>query len=159
MHNLRALLVSIIEILVKHSVLVPANKLNGGVTVNRCWQSDEMKDSRSILEETDSDAAAMRLFKVVHNQAKTVTDLLVKRGRAQNNNIGVWDGSYEYKGRSLFVRCTCFMLRVYCRPQSPLLLLVTTEHEDSEVWGREWLRYFYSLARWGGGRGRELGLG
>ena len=89
MHNLRALLVSIIEILVKHSVLVPANKLNRGVTVNRCWQSDEMKDSRSILEETDSDAAAMRLFKVVHNQAKTVTDLVVKRGRAQNNNSGV----------------------------------------------------------------------
>ena len=35
------------------------------------------------LEETDSDPAAMRLFKVVHNQGITVTDLVVKRGRAQ----------------------------------------------------------------------------
>ena len=40
-----------------------------------------MKDSHSILEETDSDAAAMRLFKVVHNQPITVTDLVVKCGR------------------------------------------------------------------------------
>ena len=67
----------------KHSVLVPVNKLNRGVTANRCWQSDEMKDSHPILEETDSDPAAMRLFMVVHNQAITVTDLVVKRGRAQ----------------------------------------------------------------------------
>ena len=54
----------------KHSGLVPVNKFNRGVTVNRCWQSDEMKDSRSILEETDSDPAAMRLFVVVHKQSQ-----------------------------------------------------------------------------------------
>ena len=83
MHNWRALLVSIIEILVKHSVVVPANKLNRGFTINYCWQSDEMKDSCSISEETDSDPAAIRLFKVVYNQAITVTDLVVKRVRAQ----------------------------------------------------------------------------
>ena len=66
----------------KHSVLVPANKLNRGVTVNRCWKSDEMKDSHPILEETDGDPAAMRLFKVVHNQAITVTDLVLSSNQA-----------------------------------------------------------------------------
>ena len=77
MHNWRDLLVSIIEILVKHSVLVPANKLNRGVTVNRCWQSDKMKDSHPILEETDSDPAAMRLSKV----------------RSQSSNHSYWSCS------------------------------------------------------------------
>ena len=62
----------------KRSVLFPFNSLNRGVTVNRCWQSDKMKDSRSILEET--------VLKVGHNQAITVTDLAVMRGRAQNNS-------------------------------------------------------------------------
>ena len=56
MHNCRALLVSIIEILVNHSVPVPANKLNRGVTANRCWQNDEMKDSRYIFEEIETAA-------------------------------------------------------------------------------------------------------
>ena len=67
MHNWRALLVSIIEILVKHSVVLAAHKLNRGVTANRCWQSDEIKDSRSIFEETDSDPAAVCLFKVAEH--------------------------------------------------------------------------------------------
>ena len=45
----------------------------------------KIKDSRSFLEETErSDPVAIRLFKVVHNQVLTVTDLVVKRGRAQN---------------------------------------------------------------------------
>ena len=67
----------------KHSVVLAAHKLNRGVTANRCWQSDEIKDSRSIFEETDSDPAAVCLFKVVHDQPITVTDLVFKRGRAQ----------------------------------------------------------------------------
>ena len=42
-----------------------------------------------------------------------------------------------------------------CLLSSPesALLLVTAEHEDSGVWGREWLWYFYSSAQEGEGRG------
>ena len=145
MNNWRALLVNIIDIFVKHSVLFPVNKLNRRVTVNRCWQSDKMKDSRSILEETDSDPAAIRLFMVIYNQTITVTDLVVKRGGAQKTTA-------EYEIGATNIKIVHFSLHLFhasCLLSSPesALLLVTAEHEDSGVWGLEWLWYFYSSAR------------
>ena len=59
MHNWRALLVSIIEILVIHSVIVHADKLNRGV--GQSMLAKQMKDSRSILEEIDSGPTALCL--------------------------------------------------------------------------------------------------
>ena len=118
----------------KHSVVLPANKLNRGVTVNYCWQSDEMKDSRSILKETDSDPAAIRLFKVVHNQAITVTDLVVKRGRAQKITAECEMGATNIKVVHLSLHLF-YASRLLSSPESALHL-VTTEHEDSRVWGR-----------------------
>ena len=63
-----------------------------------------------------------------------------------------------------YIKVVHLLLRLFydsCLLLSPdsALLLVTADHEDSGVGGREWLRYFYSLARWGGGRGQELWLG
>ena len=83
-----------------------------------------MKDSCWILE--DSEPAAVCLFKVVHNQWFTVTDLVVKRGRAQKNHSGVWDGSDRSKGRSLFVApVLCFAFIVvsrFCAPPGHCLV-------------------------------------
>ena len=136
----------------KHSVLVPVNKLNRGVTVNRCWQSDEMKDSHPILEQTDSDPAAMRLFKVVHNQAITVTDLVLSVGERKKTTAECEMGATNTK----VVHFWLHLFHASCLLSSPesALLLVTAEHQDSGVCGREWFRYFTALH---GGEGVGVG--
>ena len=80
---------------------------------------------------------------------------MVKRGRAQKTTA-----ECEMEATNLkvvhFSLHLFYVSRLLSSPDS-VRLLVTAEHEDSGVWRREWLRYFHSLARWGGGRGRELG--
>ena len=67
------------------------------------------------LEKTDSDAAAMGLFKVVHNQAITVTDLVVKRGRAQKTTA-----EYEMGARSIkVVHFSLHLFHASCLLSSP----------------------------------------
>ena len=74
-----------------------------------------MKDSRSILEETDSDPAAIRLFMVIHNQAITVTDLVVKRGGAQKTTAEYEMGTTNIK----VVHFSLHLLHASCLLSSP----------------------------------------
>ena len=141
----------------KHSVLVPVNKLNRGVTVNRCWQSDEMKDSHPILEETDSDPAAMRLFKVVHNQAITVTDLVLSVGERKKTTAECEMGATNIK----VVHFSLHLFHASCLLSSPESRAPPGHCRapgQRSLWTRM-VAVLYSFARWGGGRGRELGLG
>ena len=148
MHNWRALLVSFIEICPS-----PCNKLIHGVTANRCVQSDKIKDSRSILEETDShhQYANLRSFTIKQSHLQILWLSVVERKKKTTTTTAA-----ECKMGATNIKVVHFSLHLFCAscllssPDSSLFL-VTAEHEDSGVWGREWLRYLYSLARWGGG--------
>ena len=106
------------------------------------------------LEETDSDAAAMRLFKVIHNQAIAVTDLVVKRGRKQKTTA-------EYEMGATNIKIVHFSLHLF--HASCLLSYPESRAPPGHCRGQRSLEtrmvaVLLQLGTVGRGRVRELGL-